>query len=40
MITVQFDGDVDYFEIDPVAYAPALGQEGMSAYRKTAHKGW
>ena len=24
MIRFQFDGDVDYFEIDPVAYAPAL----------------
>lgn len=34
MVTFQFDGDVDYFEIDPVAYAPALGDIGMSAYRK------
>lgn len=33
MITFQFDGDVDYFEIDPVAYAPALGEQGMRAYR-------
>lgn len=33
MITFQFDGDVDYFELDPVAYAPALGPAGMSAYR-------
>ena len=24
MMRFQFDGDVDYFEIDPVAYAPAL----------------
>ena len=31
MITFQFDGDVDYFELDPVAYAPALGTAGMSA---------
>lgn len=34
MIKFQFDGDVDYFELDPVAYAPALGQNGMTAYRK------
>ena len=40
IITFQFDGDVDYFEIDAVAYTPALGQEGMSAYRKRAHMGW
>lgn len=33
MMTFQFDGDVDYFEIDPVAYAPALGDIGMKAYR-------
>jgi hypothetical protein len=33
MITFQFDGDVDYFELDPVAYAPALGENGMAAYR-------
>jgi hypothetical protein len=33
MITFQFDGDVDYFELDPVAYAPALGDNGMAAYR-------
>jgi hypothetical protein len=25
MITFLFDGDVDYFELDPVASAPALG---------------
>jgi hypothetical protein len=30
MIKFQFDGDVDYFEIDPVAYAPALGKSGMA----------
>ena len=34
MMKFQFDGDVDYFEIDPVAYAPALGDAGMNAYRK------
>ena len=33
MITFQFDGDVDYFELDPVTYAPALGEHGMTAYR-------
>lgn len=33
MITFQFDGDVDYFTLDPVAYAPALGEPGMVAYR-------
>ena len=33
MIKFQFDGDVDYFELDPVAYAPALGDSGMTAYR-------
>jgi hypothetical protein len=33
MIKFQFDGDVDYFELDPVAYAPALGTKGMAMYR-------
>lgn len=33
MIAFQFDGDVDYFELDPVAYAPALGPDGITAYR-------
>lgn len=33
MIKFQFDGDVDYFELDPVAYARALGDTGMKAYR-------
>ena len=33
MMTFQFDGDVDYFELDPVAYAPALGADGVAAYR-------
>lgn len=33
MMRFQFDDDeVDYFELDPVAYAPALGQVGMAAY--------
>lgn len=34
MITFQFDGEVDYFELDPVAYAPALGDAGMNGYRR------
>lgn len=33
MITFQFDGVVDYFELDPVRYAPALGEAGMVRYR-------
>jgi len=33
MVTFQFDGDVDYFELDPVAYAPVLGERGMATYR-------
>lgn len=33
MVKFQFDGDVDYFELDPVAYAPALGDIGIRAYR-------
>lgn len=33
MMKFQFGGDVDYFELDPVAYARALGKSGMAAYR-------
>jgi hypothetical protein len=33
MMRFQFEGDVDYFELDPVAYAPALGGPGLVAYR-------
>lgn len=33
MMKFQFDGDVDYFELDPVAYAPALGDSGLETYR-------
>lgn len=29
MLRFQIDGDVDYFELDPVAYLPALGDSGM-----------
>lgn len=34
MMKFQFDGEVDYFELDPVANAPALGEVGMASYRK------
>lgn len=34
MITFQFAGDVDYFTLDPVAYAPALGELGIAHYRR------
>src|SRR6185312_10285551 len=33
MITFQFGNECDYFTLDPVAYAPALGDKGMAAYR-------
>ena len=33
MVTFQFDGAIDYFELDPVACAPALGAEGVALYR-------
>ena len=33
MVKFQFDDECDYFTIDPVAYAPALGAKGMAAYR-------
>ncbi len=33
MIKFQFSGEVDYFQIDPVRYAPALGDLGMRTYR-------
>ena len=34
MISFQFDGDCDVFTLDPVAYAPALGERGVTAYRR------
>ena len=34
MMKFQFDSEVDYFELDLVAYAPALGDGGMAVYRK------
>ena len=33
MINFQFVQEVDFFEIDPVAYAPALGEKGLARYR-------
>lgn len=33
MMKFQFDGDVDYFQLDLVAYAAALGEKGMESYR-------
>jgi tetratricopeptide (TPR) repeat protein len=33
MIKFQFDNECDYFHLDPVAYAPALGEKGMASYR-------
>ena len=33
MMKFQFDGDVDFFHLDPVAYAPALGEQGLATYR-------
>lgn len=33
MIAFQFDNVVDYFNIDPVAYAAALGETGLVRYR-------
>ncbi len=34
MVRFQFDNPCDFFTIDPVAYAPALGEAGMAAYRR------
>lgn len=33
MIKFQFENECDYFTIDPVAYAPALGELGIVRYR-------
>lgn len=33
MVKFQFHGEVDHFHLDPVAYAPALGERGMAVYR-------
>lgn len=38
MIAFQFDNECDFFTLDPVVYAPALGEKGMAAYRaRLAH---
>jgi hypothetical protein len=34
MVKIQFNDECDLFEIDPVAYAPALGDVGIAAYRR------
>lgn len=33
MMAFQFDNECDYFTLDPVAYAPALGEKGVASYR-------
>jgi tetratricopeptide (TPR) repeat protein len=33
MMKFQFDNQCDYFTLDPVAYAPALGEKGIGSYR-------
>lgn len=33
MLKFQFEGDVDFFMIDPVPYASALGAHGVESYR-------
>jgi hypothetical protein len=33
MMAFQFANECDFFTLDPVAYAPALGDEGLTAYR-------
>ena len=33
MMTFQFDSECDYFHLDLVAYARALGEKGIAAYR-------
>jgi tetratricopeptide (TPR) repeat protein len=33
MMTLQFDNECDYFHLDPAAYAPALGENGIASYR-------
>jgi hypothetical protein len=33
LIAFQFDGKQDFFQLDPVAYAPALGDLGLKRYR-------
>lgn len=33
MIKFQFENECDFFTIDPVGYAPALGDKGIARYR-------
>ena len=33
MMAFQFDNECDFFTLDPVVYAPALGEKGMAVYR-------
>ena len=33
LIRFQFDNECDFFTLDPVAYAPALGERGVASYR-------
>ncbi len=37
MVRFCFD-DQDFFEIDPVRYAPALREQGLTAYRREVHR--
>lgn len=37
MIKFQFENDCDFFTIDPVRYAPALGEKGIARYRGSRH---
>nr|WP_040563786.1 hypothetical protein [Kineosphaera limosa] len=34
LMKFQFEQECDFFHVDPVAYAPALGDTGMVAYRR------
>lgn len=34
MMRFQFESECDFFELDPVAYAPALGDAGLASYRR------
>lgn len=39
MIRFAFD-DQDFFNLDPVRYAPALGEPGLAAYRRAVDQRW
>ncbi|MEA4944796.1 MAG: hypothetical protein VB080_10220 [Propionicimonas sp.] len=36
MVRFQFDNECDFFEIDPVAYAPALGERSLAVGHQAA----